>query len=188
MEFILAQILGGIALILVCVGYFLKKKAHLLITQLVANFFYASAFIVVGGYVAGALTMISVARCVYLYIAEKRCFKYTYHFLPMFIALYVTLTIIFWDSPWDILPLITSTLFTIGLTVKNLQTVRYVLIVPNVILIFYNALQGIYTNAMRHIIELIVILCVATKYLIKKKRNAKNINNIEQINKNQHTD
>ena len=180
MEFILAQILGGIALILVCVGYFLKKKAHLLITQTVANFFYASACIIADGYVAGVLTAISVARCIYLYIADKHSFKYTYHFLIVFIVLYITLTIIFWDSPWDILPLITSTLFTIGLTVKNLQKVRYILIVPNVLLIFYNILQEIYTNALRHMIELIVICVVIIKNIINKKRQSRNNQHVEQ--------
>ena len=69
-----------------------------------------------------------------------------------------------------------------------MQTVRYVLIIPNVILVFYNILQGIYTNALRHIIELTVIFGVAIKHLINKKRKAKNINNIEQINENQNTD
>ena len=171
MEFILAQILGGIALILVCVGYFLKKKSHFLIIQTVANFFYAGAFFVVGAYVGAGLVVVSIFRCVYLYIAEKYSFKYTVHFLPIFIVCYIIITIIFWDSPWDFVPLITSTLFTVGFTIKNLQTMRYVLTIPNALLVLYNILKTTYTSALLDFIELIVIIVVIIRYNINKKRS-----------------
>ena len=89
MNFILAQILGGIALILVCIGYFFKKKSHFLIIQTVANFFYASALYVVGAYVGAGLVVVSIFRCVYLFFAEKYSFKHTLHFLPIFILVYI---------------------------------------------------------------------------------------------------
>lgn len=171
MEFILAQILGGIALILVCVGYFFKKKSHFLIIQTVANFFYAGAFFVVGAYVGAGLVVVSIFRCVYLYIAEKHSFKYTVHFLPIFIVCYITITIIFWDSPWDFVPLITSTLFTVGFTIKNLQTMRCVLTIPNALLVLYNILKTTYTSALLDFIELIVIIVVIVRYNINKKRS-----------------
>ena len=46
MEFVWAQVLGFIALILICIGYFLKEKSKFLIIQIVSNFFYAAAFFV----------------------------------------------------------------------------------------------------------------------------------------------
>lgn len=170
MDFILAQILGGIALILVCVGYFFKKKSHFLIIQTVANFFYAGAFYVVGAYVGAGLVVVSILRCIYLYFAEKKSFKYTLHFLPIFIVCYISITVIFWDSPWDFLPLITSTLFTIGFVIKNLQTMRYVLLIPNAILVLYNILKTTYTSAILDFIEFIVIMVVIVKHILKNRR------------------
>lgn len=172
MEFVLAQILGGIALILVCVGYFLKKKSHFLIIQTVANFFYSAAFLVVGAYVGAALVMISIFRCIYLYFAEKHSFKYTLHFLPFFILCYLVMTIVFWDSPFDFIPLISSTLFTIGFTIKNLQVMRHVLIIPNVLLVLYNILKTTYTSALLDLIEVVVIIVVIVKHKLKNRRVA----------------
>ena len=179
LEFILAQVLGGIALILICTGYFMKKKAHLLVIHTIANFFYASAFIFVGGYVAWALTMVSVIRCIYLYIAEKKNFKYTMHFLPIFMALYMVLTIIFWKTPYDFMPLITSTLFTIGFAIKDLQTMRYIFIIPNVILVVYNILTTTYASALLDFIEAIVIVVAIIKYS-RSSKSSKNDENIKR--------
>ena len=170
LEFILAQILGGIALILVCIGYFLKTKSAFMIIQTIANFFYASAFFVVGAYVGAGLVMISLFRCIYLYIAEKKSFKYTLHFLPIFIVLYIVTTIIFWNNPFDFMPLIASTLFTIGFTIKNLQTMRYVLIIPNAVLVIYNILTTTYTSAMLDFIEIIVIIVAIMKFYRDSRR------------------
>ena len=158
MEFILAQVLGGVALILACIGYFLKERNKFLLIQLIANGFYAGAFLVVGAYVGGLLTLVSIARCLYLFFAEKYTFKYTYHFIPVFIGLYVLITILFWATWWDIMPLITSTLFTIGFTIKNLQLGKLILIIPNIILVIYNILITTYTSAFLDFIEMIVIL------------------------------
>ncbi len=41
MNFVLSQIMGGIALILVAIGYFFKNKVKFLFIQIIANIFYA---------------------------------------------------------------------------------------------------------------------------------------------------
>ena len=125
MNFIIAQVLGGIALILVCISYFLKKKSNFMILQTIANFFYSSAFFVVEAYVGFALVMVSLFRCIYLYYAEKNSFKYTLHFIPLFITLYITFTVILWNNPYDFMPLISSTIFTLGFTTNNALHFNY---------------------------------------------------------------
>lgn len=173
MEFILAQILGGIALILVCIGYFLKTKSSLMIIQAVANLFYAGAFFAVGAYVGAGLVVISIFRCIYLYIAEKKNFKYTLHFLIIFIALYTSITIFFWKTPFDFMPLIGSIIFTFAFAIKNLQTMRYILILPNALLVIYNILTTTYTSALLDLIEIIVIIIAIVKFTYTNKRKTK---------------
>jgi len=168
MEFILAQILGFIALIIVCVGFFLKTKSSFMIAQVAANFFYASAFLVVDAYVGAVLVTISLFRCIYLYYAEKYNFKYKIHLIPIFLLLYLTMTILFWDNPYDWLPLCSSTLFTIGYTLNNFQTMRYVLIIPNSILVVYNILSTTYTSALLDFVEIFVIIIAIVKAIKKK--------------------
>lgn len=176
LEFILAQVLGSIALMLACISYFVKTKSKFIIIQTIANFFYASAFFVVKAYVGAGLVAISIFRCIYLYYAEKKSFKYTVHFLPIFIALYIATTIVFWGSPYDFMPLITSTLFTIGFAIKDLQTMRYIFIIPNVILVVYNILTTTYASALLDFIEAIVIVVAIIKY----RKSSKNDENIKR--------
>ena len=169
MGFILAQILGGIALVLVCIGYFVRTKSTFLILQSVANFFYASAFFVVGAYVGAGLVIISLFRCLYIYIAEKKDFKYILHFLSIFVVLYIVFTIVFWNNIFDLFPLIASLLFTLGYMVKNLQVMRYILLIPNTIYVLYNILTTTYTSALLDFVEVVVILIAILKFHLDEK-------------------
>ena len=74
--FILAQILGLFALIVACIGYFLKDKKKFLITQIIVFFFYALSFLTLKAYVAGVTTLIGIIRCAYIYWCEHKNFKY----------------------------------------------------------------------------------------------------------------
>ena len=168
-NFILAQVFGFVALILVCIGYFLKSKTSFLMLTVFANLFYALAFFVVGAYVGGALTFISIGRCLYLYFAEKKNYKYTYQFLSIFIVFYVVSTIIFWAIPLDLIALLSSTLFTIGYAIKNMQTMRYILLIPNSLLVVYNILATTYTSAILDFLEIIVIIVAIIKFSKHKK-------------------
>ena len=71
MKFIVSQILGGIALILICISYFVKKKSHFLTLQIVADAFYASSYLLLDVFSAGVITLISIVRCVVIYFGEK---------------------------------------------------------------------------------------------------------------------
>ena len=175
MEFILAQVLGFIALILVCIGYFLKDRFKFLLIQVIANFFYACAFLVVEAYVGGIIIFISLIRCLYIYIAEKYSFKYIYHFLPIFIILYIITTILLWSSWLDLMPLFASSIFTVGFAIKNLQKGKFVLIIPNVILVIYNIFTTTYTSALLDFIEVVVIVIAIIKFYIDKKKNKEKI-------------
>ncbi|MBR1987810.1 MAG: YgjV family protein [Clostridia bacterium] len=175
MRFILAQIFGIIALVLVCIGYFTKTKPTFLIIQTIANFFYASAFYVVEAYVGAFIVVISIFRCMYLYFAEKHSFKYKIHLLPIFVVLYTIITIIFWQNPYDFMPLITTIMFTFGFTIKNMKKMLYFLIIPNVILVVYNILTTTYASALLDLIEAIVIVVAIIK-LNKNKETKFSIN------------
>ncbi len=169
-EFIISQVLGGIALILVCVGYFLKSKTSFLVMQIVANIFYASSFLVQNSLVGGIITLISMIRCIYLYICEKKSFSKTIYFLPIFFVFYIIVGVVFYAGIGDIIPVITATLFTIAFYIKDLQATRYLCILPNAMLILYNILCKTYTNALLDSIEVVVLIVAIIKYHIENKK------------------
>lgn len=158
MEYILSQISGAIALVLVCISYFCKKKSGFLILQIFADLFYAGSYLLINIYVAGIITIISAIRCIVFYICEKKNFKYTIWTLPVFILGYSACCIIFWQGLGDLVPLITCTLFTIGYVLKNVQAIRFMSLAPNLMLVIYNIFCTTYTNALLDSIELIVVV------------------------------
>jgi len=123
--------------------------------------------------------MISLCRCIYIYFAEKNTFKYTMHLLPIFIVLYIITTIVFWNNFFDFMPLISSILFTIGYVIKDLQLMRYILIIPNAILVIYNILTTTYTSAVLDFLEVVVIVVAIIKFVLDNHKHTK-IDNLSQ--------
>ena len=171
MDFIISQILGFIALIIICIGYFVKKKSIFLIIQIAGNLFYAGSFLCLKVWTGGIITLISILRCIYFFICEKYNFKYTLHFIPIFFVAYITACILTWQSWLDIIPLCTSIMFTIALYIKNLGLMRYVLLVPNRLLCVYCILNQTYTSAILDFIEVIVIVIAICKFHFSNKKN-----------------
>lgn len=168
-NFIGSQIMGFIALILVCIAYFVKTKAIFLSLQIVANIFYAAAFLFLQSYVAGLITLISILRCLYIFVCEKKKFKYSAYFLPIFIVCYVAIGVIFWKNWFDIIPIITASSFTIAFFIKGLQKTRILCVLPNALLVIYNIFCRTYSNALLDLLELIVLIVAIISYNKIKK-------------------
>ena len=164
LEIVMAQLFGVVALVLICLSYFCKTKSIFHILQTCADAFYGCAYFFVNSYVAGFITLVSAMRCAYLFFAEKYNFKYTYHFLSVFILGYVVMTIVFWKSWTDIIPLCTSILFTIAYAVKDLQKLRYLSLIPNIILIGFNIYSFTFVSAILDLMEVIIIVIAIIKF------------------------
>ena len=73
------------------------------------------------------------------------------------------------------MPLVTSTMFTIGFAFKDLQKMRYFLLIPNAILVVYNILVSTYTSALLDLLEVIVIIVAIIRfYCLNKKQTSNN--------------
>jgi len=175
MNFIIAQILGGIALILVCIGYFVKKKSIFITIQIIANIFYASSYIFLNVLSAGIITIISTLRCIFIYFSEKYNFKYSFYFIPVFIIGYIATGIIFWQNIFDIIPIISGSFFTIGFFLKDLQLMRYILIIPNALLVAFGLLTSAYTVALLDAIEMCVLIIAIIKFHFKNKKEKREV-------------
>lgn len=170
MNFILAQIFGGIALILVVISYFINNKKKFLLLQIIANLFYGLSFAVNSALVAGLNTFISILRVLVLYLYEKKHKEPPIYLILIFSVGYIIIGIIFFKNYYDIIVIITPILFTIAMWVKNMQLVRYLMLFPNAILVFYAILNQVYTTALLDFIEIITIIVALITYYINKKK------------------
>ena len=183
--FILSQTCGVIALIVGCCGYFSKTKSKFLIFQAICDLFYAGAYLFLGSFVAGFITVLSVIKSIVFYFCQKHNFKYDYLFLILFIVLNIVITIVFWKSPIDIVPLITSTLFVYIMFIKNIQATKCLTLIPNSILFVYNISLKAYANGALSLIEIIVTIVAIIKF--NKELKNKNLGNEKMNNDLQNT-
>ena len=173
--FILSQIMGGIALILIFISYFFNKKEIFLFVQIFANFFYALSFIFVNALVGGLNTLISIIRILILYFYIKKGKDPPIIFIPLFAIIYIIIGVIFIKDYYDIITIITPILFTIAMWMKNMQITRYYLIIPNLLLIIYSIINTAYTSAILSFVEILILVIAILK---QKRISKKDINNI----------
>ena len=172
MEFILAQIFGGIALLLVVVSYFWKDKKVFLMLQVIANIFYGLSFVFSSALVFGINSFISIVRVVVLYVYEKKNISPPIYLVIPFVLSYLTVGIIFYQQPIDIIGIFTPMLFTIAMWMKNMQLVRYLMLLPNALLVLSALLYSAYTTALLDTVEIVaIVVAIITFHL--KKYNAK---------------
>lgn len=170
-NFILTQILGGIALILVCFSYFVKNKKYFLLIQVFANIFYAGAFLFQNLFVAGFNTIVSIVRTAIFYLYFKSDKNNIPIYVPLiFTGIYILNFIVFYTSMLDITALFTSIVFTFALYIKNMQTTRCVSLLPNIMLCVYNFVNRCYSSSALDFIESVVIIVSIIYYHIKSKK------------------
>lgn len=163
-NFWLAQILGLIALIFVCISYNTNNKKHFLFYQILANIFYASSFLSLNVIVGGINTIISIIRVTCLYFIEKKNNDYPKYLYFIFAISYLTLGILFFESYLDILAIISYEIFNLAMFCKNINKVRYLMILPNVMIVIYNILNQTFTNAILDLVEIAVLCCSIYKF------------------------
>lgn len=168
-QFIISQILGGIALVLVCISYFCNKKIFL-IFQTVANIFYGASFVVSLSLAAGLNTFVSTTRTIVFYLYERKNKNIPYYYIPIYSAIYITIGVIFFKSAWDIINIIAPILFTTAMTIRKMIVVNFMMLLPNVMYLVFCSCNAFYTSAILDAIELTVIIVSIITYFIKKRK------------------
>ena len=157
-SFWIAQVLGLVALVLVCFSYNFNTKKLFFFYQILANIFYASSFLTLGVNIGGANTIVSIARVSTLFYLEKKNKSPSKLLYIIFALSYLILGAVLFKSPLDLLAIISYEIFNLAMFTKNMRLVRILMIAPNLMIIVYNILSMTYTNAILDFIE-ISVLC-----------------------------
>lgn len=173
LNFWLSQALGIIALILVCVSYQFNNKAKFLALQILANSFYASSFLVLNVLVGGINTVVSLIRVAVLFFYERKDKRPPFILYLTFSILYIVSGILCWQSPLDIISIISFEIFNIAMFVRNIYFTRFLMILPNLMIAIYNLLSFTYTNAILDFIEIAILIFAIIRF--RKKNIIKKI-------------
>ena len=173
-SFIISQILGGIALILVCISYFFNKKTFL-VFQILSNIFYGAGFVVSSALVTGINVFISTILVIISFVYEEKNKKVPLYYIFIFSVLYIAVGIIFFNDFWDIITIISSIIFTVAVTVENMLTVKYMMMAQNILLMIFGIFNGFYTSAVMDASEMFIIIVSIIEHHIKNIRQKKSI-------------
>ncbi len=153
--FILAQVLGGIggAIGIVCQQF--KHMVVILVLNLVASALCGIQFLILGGN-SGAITNgIAVVQILTVFILQKNKIEPPIWLCAIFIALYITTTVIFYQSLFDLLPLLAAICAVFMFIQKNSSIYR-LLVLGNILFwLIYDICLKAYGASAMHAIMLI---------------------------------
>ena len=173
MNFILAQIMGGIALIIIAISYFVKNRKTFLLLQTICNIFYAVSFIFNGALAGGVNTFISTVRLLVFYLYEKKDVRPPVYVLFIFFELYAVSGVFFVKNYIDLITVGTSIISTIAKNCSDLQMMRCISLIPSSLNGVYGLLNKVYTSALMNFIETIVLVVAIIRFSIEKKKEHK---------------
>ena len=165
---ILAQIAGGIVLILTVISVQFKTKEKILVFQIIANIFVAIQYFLLNALTGGVVAIINTIRCVIFYYYKKKDKKPSILFLSIFIIVAIISGILTWQNEYSIIPIIAAIVFTYGLWQDNVKITKICTAITSGNWIVYNLIVGAYVGAIQSIAECISAIIAIFRY--KKER------------------
>lgn len=166
--FILAQIIGGIVLILTVISVQFKTKEKILMCQIIANVLVSIQYFLLDALTGGVVSIINVIRCIIFYFYKKKNMKPSIVFLGIFVIVAVVSGILTWQSVFSIIPIIAAIVFTYGLWQDNIKITRICTAITAGNWSIYNIIVKAYTGAIQSVAE-----CISAIIAMIRHRNQK---------------
>ncbi|MBR3229018.1 YgjV family protein [Candidatus Saccharibacteria bacterium] len=167
--YIISQVFALLTIIFNLIAIQQRKKTRLLNIDTIAAFCSLGHYVFLGawpGIFNKAVTSVRNATAAYEASAKIKVPKY----LPLFfVALYVVLGIITYESPVSLLPMAAATIFTIAIYLCDVRKIRYASVVSNVLWIIYNISVYSVVGVLADVILMINGLVAIYRYRKKKK-------------------
>ena len=151
--FILAQILGGIVLILTVISVQQKTKEKILIFQIIANIVISIQYFLLDAVTGGVVSIINIIRCCIFYIYKKKNMKPSVTFLAIFILVAIASGIWTWQNIFSVIPIVAAIVFTYGLWQDNVKITKICTAITSGNWGVYNLIVKAYVGALQSLAE-----------------------------------
>lgn len=144
----LSLLAGFISMIFVMIAYFVKRKTRYLVYQSACILFLVLSYLFNAQYFAMIGLFISLCRALTFFYLEHKgkqaSIAWSYFFSALTVAAYCIINfLILTDAhPLDILCLLASCAYAFIFRIRDLKTVRFLMPVPTVLSILFNAFTG----------------------------------------------
>ena len=114
--------------------------------------------------VGGVNTIISIARVSTLYIFERKDKRPPLELYVLFSLLYLLSGNLFYQSPLDIMAIVAYEMFNMAMFIRDIEVTRFMMVLPNIIIVIYNIFSSTFTNALLDFVEITVLVCMIVRF------------------------
>ena len=151
LNFVIAQIIGGIALVILIISFYKDTKTQLLKYQIFSSLLYIVQYIFLGAYTVCLMSLICIIRNYIFKHYDKN--KVPMYWLIFIIILMIILSMFTFNGFMSLIPMFESILYSVALWDGNLKVIRLAEIISCLLYIIYN----IYVRAYIGLIGTIIV-------------------------------
>jgi len=163
------QLIGILGFCIVVLSFYKKEAKTILLYQVTSNFIYAVHYFLLGGLSGAFCSIIGMFRNITLIKSDNRKI-----ILPIFIMLYSTVTFIFYEGLYSLLPMMANVTYLIGISYKDKKILLIGAIVSSSCWILYSIFVNSYVCMVTESILLISNLIQLFKIMKNNKQTIKN--------------
>lgn len=145
-----------------------KKKKHILTTQIGASLCYLTVYVIKGAWSGVFIEILEELKNIIFIKIEKNNKKIPLYILIIFILLLIIVSIIFYDGPLSLLPLLINILLFTSTYFINPKYIRYTMLIAGLLWGIYNIYIGAYIICVGNVLEIISATISIIRYKEKK--------------------
>ena len=169
MAFVLAQICGGIVLLLTVISVQFKSKEKIVMCFALANIVAAIQFFLLNALTGAVISILNTIRCIVFYLYKKKNLKPSILVLIIFEAFAIISGIFSWQNIWSIIPIIVTVLNTYGLWQDNVTVIRIIAGIVGFGWAIYDVIVKAFVGAIQEFSQF--VSAVISLYREKKEKN-----------------
>ena len=153
--YIVANIVGALAIIIWTMSIQNKDKKNILIYQIISNIFYSLQYFLLNAFTAGMTNLLSMFRCLVFYFDEKKHGKISKFSFIIFALIIIIIGIVTYEGPISLIPIVGGLLYMYSIWQSNLNITRYIFIIAAIILTYYNFKVRAFVLVLGNILDII---------------------------------
>ena len=171
-NFIIAQIIGILALIILMLSFQKNEKKLLLKYQIISSFLYALQYVFLGAYTGSLMNLTCMVRNFIFNKYNNK--KVPIHWLIIIVILMIVFLLISYVRTISLLPMLAVVLYSIAVWYGNLKLIRCTEVISCTLFIVYNIRVLAITGLIAIMIELIAALIAIYRFDIKQLNSNEN--------------
>ena len=144
------QLIGLLGFCILVLSFYKKETVTILTYQITSNFAYTIHYFLLGGLSGAFCSLIGIIRNIVLIkLNNKKVI------IPIFIFLYLIVTILFYEGIYSLLPMIANSCYLISMTYKSKKALLIGAIISSIGWIIYSVFVSSYISVITELILLI---------------------------------